>query len=454
MYSAVLKNTIIPIGEIVSGFHVQKYLKELETTQWWSPSDIRELQNEKFRNLIKHTYESVPYYYEMFRQLKLTPSDFKSTDDIQKLPILDKETIKRNFPDKIVSSNVDLKTLISGFSSGSTGEPFQYMMSKKEKTLKWASFFRFWKWAGYDFGMKYVNLTGYPHFAFKKSKFLSTVEGKLMRVLPLLPFEMNQRNITDYIRKIFDFNPEIIRGYTSSITYLAKYLEEHQLYMNLLAVLVTGETLTEAQRRLIERVFNCKIFNGYGGEGMEIFAECERHEGMHVNDENIFVEIIRDNERVFTGTVGRIVLTNLNNYAMPFIRYDIKDAASFSSRKCSCGRGLTLVKNMEGRLADILVTSNGKILVVHFFTGLFEFVQEVKNFQVVQSSLNEITIRIVKEKTYCLRNEKYILKEIQRYVGDEVKLNLQYVEEIEKTRTGKRRLFISQIKKNESMVLW
>lgn len=444
LYNGILQRLIIPPAEHISGIHFMQLLKELKKSEWLPSEEIKKIQERKMRAVIKNAYENVPYYHRIMKESHLRPDDVNHISDLRKMPILTKEDIRKNLND-FISKQYRKEELVYQASSGSTGEPFEYYISKKQKGINWASIYRIWGWAGYELGDRIAHVQGFPNFAFKNHKNLMKIESKLFRTRFYSSFSIYDKNVEDVLKDIKRFSPRFIKGYPSSIYFLAKYVGERNIDLKVKAIITTGETLTPTQRKIIEEEFNTKVFDTYGGEGMNVSGECSSHIGQHINAENIIVEIVDENgEPVSYGERGEIVLTNLEAFAMPFIRYDIKDVGSLSDEKCPCGRGLPLLKSIEGRLSDVLVTSEGKLLVVHFFTGLFEWITGVDMFQVIQKKPDYILVKIVKNDKYTDADEKHIEKEIKNYVGD-INLEIRYVDEIPPSRRGKRRFFISEV---------
>ncbi len=443
--SFFVKKIGLPMAERLRGMYVGRYLKELLRTQWLSLDEIRSIQDAKLTKLIDHAYRTVPFYREVMDKCGLVPDDITCVDDLPKLPILTKDIIRANYPDKMISTVFDASKLVVMTSSGSTGEPFRYVLSDDEKAIKWAGLYRFWKWAGYEMGDRIVNLTAFPPKAFKHNKLIGFLESRFSGMLGLPAFDLYDKNASEYVEKIAAFKPNTLRGYASTLYYLAEIMSGKGVSLKLNSVCTTGETLFEFQRELMESVYGCKVYDGYGGEGMETAGQCGHDPGYHINAENIILETVGPDGAVCgPGVEGQVVLTDLNRYAMPFIRYNIQDVAVKSDRICSCGRGLPMLEKVSGRLSDIGITPSGKPIYVHFFTLMFsKITPEVVSFQIVQERPDVMVVAIVPGKGFdAVRGD--ILSKIQAYVGDDVTLKLELVDEIPTTLGGKRRYLISK----------
>ena len=272
------------------------------------------------------------------------------------------------------------------------------------------------------------------------------IQDVLMNCTFICAFEISEDTVVDQIRRIRGANAKIIRGYPSWLYILANYMKKYGISdIQPSAVMTTGEILFPQYRKLIESQFNCKVFDGYGGENMPISFECEEHAAYHICEESVIVEFIKNGEAVAPGEVGEVIVTNLTNYAMPFIRYKIGDLSRPLDDFCSCGRGLSLMDSIEGRDTDIVITPDGRFLVGMFFFALFEEMEGVNQFQVIQESINEIKVKIVKNSRFKDSDVDFIIKEIQKSAGNNINIDIEFVDSIPLPRSGKQRFVISKI---------
>ena len=426
--------------EFYKGTSVQKNLAFLNKSQWWKPEQLEELQNKKLRALIRHAYKNVPYYHRIFKENNLKPDDIKTKDDLEKLPFLTKDIIRKNLSD-LLAKNLPKSQFMERHSSGSTGEPLKYYISKKSYSYGWAQTFRCWGWAKYMLGDPYVKISLNP-----RKNLMKKLQDRLMNCTYIYASDINENTINDFLDKIKKSKVRIIRGYASSMYVLAKYLENiENPDIELDAIMTTGDNLFPHYRKAIETQFNCKVFDGYGGESTPIAFECEKHNGYHLCDETVIVEFLRKDRYASSGELGEIVFTSLDNYAMPFIRYKINDIGVPSDESCPCGRGLSSIKSIEGRDTDIVVTPDGRFLVVHFFTILFEYIEGVDQFQVIQDTVNKLKIKIVRNNKFRDNDLAYIKNEIEKHTGEDMSIKIKFVESIPQTRSGKRRFVISKV---------
>jgi len=446
-YSRFLRNVVLPVGSRLAGYgDFLPYLQSLEASQWRSPEQIRELQDAKLRRLIAHVYENTPFYRQAMDERGLKPADIQTTDDLVKLPVVDKKTLTAYHDTTLRDHSIPRKRLIHATSSGSTAERLHYWTTKSQKAKKWAGLFRWWEMAGYEFGDSYVTFQLAPNQGFKGWPLAGELEWLLLRHHWLSAQEMTDQVLADYVQNLRDWRPRLFRSYASTVYYLARSMNEAGLTVPIPSILTTGEALTDHMRQTIEQAFAPgRVHNEYGGDGMQIAAECERREGLHISAETYVVEIIKDGQRQPDGELGEVVLTNLEATATPFIRYNIHDVAAMINEPCACGRGLPRLSHLEGRLTDMFVTADGHWLTVHQFTAFFAKMPSVKAFQVIQKKVDFILIRLVADETFSEADHQRIIETFRRYMGPNNHFELDFVDEIPTTPAGKRRFFISEV---------
>lgn len=439
IYRYMAGRLIFPLFERVRRTHVLAYLRQLEQMQWWPREQIESQQNEKLACLIAHSYKNVPYWRRLLDDLKLAQTDIRTKADLFKLPILTKKDIRSNL-DNMLAVNYPCGSLIEQHSSGSTGEPLKYYDDKDHYSLRLASMLRFWHWADYDFGMRWARISLWPH-----NGIIPRISDRLARCLYICIDYLDDSKITEDLEKVRNFRPEIIRGYACATYLLAKKAKELGIKdIRPKAIITTGDTLFSHYRRTIEEQFGCKVYDTYGGEGMVISGQCEKG-SYHIADDCVIVEFLRDDGGLARlGELANIIMTDLRNYAMPFIRYKIEDVGRASDKACSCGRGLSAMESIEGRASDIIRTPAGNYLIVHFFTALFEYIEGVEQFQIIQRKPDEIEVRIVKNDRFTDKDIEYIDRSIKQGGGEHLKVKFTFVNDIPVEKSGKRRFIISE----------
>ncbi|MHC1604824.1 MAG: phenylacetate--CoA ligase family protein [Candidatus Methanofastidiosia archaeon] len=452
MYNSVTKNLILPFGDLVLGTQISKLLKLFEKSQWWNLKELEEYQNKRLKALIKHAYKNVPYYHDMFKSLNFTPDSIKTMKDLNKLPVLTKEEIRKN-PESFLAKNIKKTTMIRNITSGSTGKVFEYMMDKDTRTVSRALGLRAWGFAGYDLGDKIVTVGGSSLLP-QKISLLDKITFKANRNLLLSSYNMDKEKVKNHVQRIIEFNPKFIRGYPSSIAIIANYLTENNVHkIKTSAVMTTAETLYKRDRETISDAFDCDVFDQFGcNDGGGDLMECKEHVGYHIEVERAIHEFLDEsNEPVSSNEIGHIILTDLWNYAMPFIRYDAGDMAIPTDELCSCGRELPLVKAIVGRAIERIVLPDGSFLPGLTITDIFDTKEgcsdKVLDYQIIQEKVDTFTINIVKNKGYTDKTSVEICKYFEGHMGISLNIQFNFVDKIPRTSANKRKMVLSKVKK-------
>ncbi len=211
----------------------------------------------------------------------------------------------------------------------------------------------------------------------------------------------------------------------------------------------SAQTLPESSRRVVEDAFGCPVFDKYGArEFSGIAYECEAHAGHHVVAESYIVEVLRGGVPARPGEIGEVVITDLNNYCLPFLRYRIGDlaVATEPDATCACGRGLPLIGDIEGRVQSIIQGTDGRYLPGTFFAHyLKDFDHAIARYQVVQERPAHVTLRVVKAGRFSAEVLEEILSTLRRYLGEDMAIDVELVDKVEMVPTGKRLATVSRL---------
>lgn len=449
LYEALFRSVLYPAYE--SGLRRRKtlaYLKEYEAQQWLSPEQMRALQTRKLRALLEHCQTHVPYWRRRFGEMGFSWQDLKGPEDLSALPILGKDEIRAHYDDLVAENwlgRTSRKT-----TGGSTGQPFSFEYTRESYERRMAVMLRGYGWAGAGFGVKRLDLWGTDLGLPSRAQRLKTqLFDALLRRRVLSSFSMRRDNLTEYAQAIDRYRPQVIVGYTSALETLAEWVADgHPLNWRPSSVITAAEMLSDRQRELIERAFGAPVFHTYGcREFMLIGAECEQHRGYHASDDHLVVEVADDAGRPMTSGVGNVVITDLHNWGMPFLRYANGDLARMgnAAERCPCGRGLTLFGPVEGRRLDVLRTPDGRIVPGEFFPHLLKEVASVDRFQVRQKQLDELQLLVVPRGEFTAADDAFLRDHVGRVMGAQVRLDIRLVDDIPLTPSGKRRVTVSEL---------
>ncbi len=432
----------------IRGRKTMQYLAEYERNQWLSSDEVHSLQLQKLRSLLMHCQEHVPYYARRWAEADIDWRDVRSVADLQHFPIIDKGDIRANRGDFVARPWVG-RTLRKT-TGGSTGRPFSFEYTRESYERRMAVMMRGYGWAGWKLGVKRLDVwgteLGSPSLI-KRSKTRLYDHALGRRVLSC--FEMTTDNMPQYVAEIDRYRPEVIVGYTSALEAIAAWSDANGgASWAPKSVVTAAEMLSERQRALIEKSFRAPVFHTYGcREFMLIGAECEVHRGYHTSADQLVVEVIDANRRPLDQGVGDVLITDLHNYGMPFVRYVNGDlaAAGQTGIRCQCGRGLPLLGVVEGRRLDMLSTPDGRIIPGEFFPHLMKDVASIDAFQVRQTREDQLIIHIVKRTEPTDADMRYLQFEIDKVVGASMNVEFQFVNEIALTPSGKRRVTVREI---------
>jgi phenylacetate-CoA ligase len=448
MHNKFGKYLISPLLPICNWIDTLRHFKEIENSQWLSSNEINRIQWVKLKNLLEYAYVNVPFYHRLFKSLNTTPGDISTPENFRKLPLLGKEDIRNN-TSYIVSPNYPARDLMPNSTGGSTGVNLTFFNDRKNFGKVRAFDLRSRRWAGLELGDKNAILWGSTFDISLQGTLKNKIYNQLVRTMFLSSYNLSEENMYVYARRILQYRPKVIVGYPSPLYHFAKFLEEKGIKgLRPRSIISSAEVLYDYQKELIESVFQCKVFNRYGcREFSTIAQECSEHLGMHINAEHVYVECLnRDGNPTAPGERGELVITDLDNYGMPFIRYSIGDIGILSERKCNCGRGLPILEKIEGRTFDIIVGVNGKAVGGTFWTLLFRTaIQGVLQFQVVQESMNEIEVKIIPDETFEEGQVNLLTKKIRAYLGEDMNIRFQIVDKIPLAKSGKSRFVISKV---------
>ena len=401
-------------------------------SQWDDREIIRTKQLTKLKKLVKHAYENVPLYKEKWDEAGVSPTDLKTIEDLEKFPIITKEDFRKGFPERCTDSKSNKKDWLMDSTSGSTGSPFSFVRDKHFSDMTLASKFRNYTWAKIDVGDKILSLWGYHQTPMKIKIF-----DRLIRKRFISAFDV-EKDYDKYVLEINRYKPDLIEAYTASLVHFSKLVNG----IKVKSAICSAETLYDEHRKLIEKSLGTEVFNRYGSrEAGNIAHECEVHEGLHVNDEIYIVETVK-NGKLINNQMGSLIVTNLSNFTMPFIRYDTEDYAVLPNKyiKCGCGRTLSRMKSVEGRVTDFIKLSNGDELSYLFFNYFFEqYGKYLTRFQVIQDKQNHLIINLETTNEFNDDIRKKTLDGLRKKLGGNMKIDMNSVKQIQKEKSGKIR---------------
>lgn len=444
MNAKIVRRVFYPLQERLLARNTFHLLARLEKSQWYSRDQMLALQSNKLSRLLRHANESCPYYARLFSTHRIDPRQDDPLAVLQRLPLLDKATI-RSKPFEVAARAVlgKAKRMSTG---GSTGEPLTLFVDRMRRAYDKAARMRTHRWFGVEPGDKEAYLWGAP-IANRRQSRLRSLRDFFLNDMLLSAFDLSPERARGYLQKMEAFNPVCIFGYPSSIAKLCEFARADGLQPQLRSmktVFVTGEVLDEQQRRSIETFFEVPVADGYGGRDSGFCAHQCPHGGMHVTSEHIIMEMVDAAGRPLPpGESGEIVITNLDNFATPLIRYRTGDIGTLLDTRCPCRRGLQVIGVVRGRQSDHLVASDGSLRHALSLIYVLRELSGVRQFQVHQKRDRSIDLRLVADHALNEQTRARALRGVRECLGESLDTRVQVVDHIDTSPSGKFRHVIS-----------
>ena len=422
----------------------KRIFSELEMTGRLDADRIREWQNKRLRLLVKHAYENVPYYNQLFKKIGIRPADIRDTEDLKKIPFLTKENVQEN-PEDFRAKNTNSFFLSKNFTSGTSGKPLMLYRDPYSVNFENAIVWRQRRWAGLDFSDRIAVLREEQivPFGVKRPPFwrYSIREKKIF----LSAYHLSRENIHYYVKAIEDFRPAALEAEPSLLYILAGFIKKQgvrSVSFSIKAIFTSSEMLLDTHRRLIKEVFGtAKIYDFYGNaERVAAIGMCEKR-NYHLLPEYGITEFVSlDNQSGKKEIVG----TALHNYAMPLLRYRTGDVVELSDLDCACGRRYKTIKKIEGRISDFLICRDGRIIVDACYLML-KGVDNIVQSQIIQEDMDTIRIKFEPGENFSKKDRSKIINNVKTYMGPDVEVVLEENNEFVKDAATKFRPFVSRV---------
>lgn len=424
-------------------------MDELDQRQWLGRDKLLAWQQLKLLRLLEYAYAHVPYYRRLFDQVGFRPEDvIRDPVAFQRIPFLTKQLIREHFDDLQTTETQRRRGMIPLSTAGSTGQPLVFLEDTSFRDQATAELHHHLAWSGWRFGQPHAYIFG----ASFETGYARNLRAQLMNLLlnrfVTNAYVLSVESMHAFAAQAVRRRPRLLFGYASGLYRFAQFLRDHPAYdLSFVEfVFTTSEVLYPAQRQLIEETFGCQVFNRYATRELGALAcECPAHTGLHTSVENVYIEILKDGTPAAPGTVGDVVVTNLNNYGMPFIRYQLADAARWhTDQSCPCGRAHPMLQVVEGRHNDMFKRQDGGYVWGGIGNPLWNM-EGVRKFQFVQKALDHVVVRIVKDGPMSQAQREEVERAVKTALGDDVRLDFEFPEDIPVERSGKHRYQICEI---------
>ena len=448
-YTALCSRVLFPLHEQLKGHDSVAIRKRLETSQWWPAEQLEAYQVTQLRQFLVRIGQSVPYYRQLFHNLGFDAQKLQSLDDLMALPLLTKKDIRGSVENLKADGHGQLSRYNTG---GSSGEPLVFYMGKGRKSHDVAAKWRATRWWGVDIGDPELVVWGSPIELGSQDRVRRMRDG-LMRSHLLAAFEMSHENLDKYVKTIRSTRPAMLFGYPSSLSLIAARAQQQGMTMTDLGIkvaFVTSERLYDEQRTVISEVFGCPVANGYGARDAGFIAHQCPQGSLHISAEDIIVETVKpDGSTSESGQSGEIVITHLGTTDFPFVRYRTGDMGVLGEATCACGRGLPILREIQGRTTDFVIAKDGTVM---HGLALIYAVRELKGvakFKIEQVSLDLTVVKLVVNPDFESNSEALIVRDFRARLGKSVEVRIERVSDIPAEASGKYRYVSSRVRAYE-----
>lgn len=420
--------------------------KNLKKQGYLDTQALTELQTKKLNALIKHAATTSPWYKKIIADIGLNINQNIRLSDLSRFPITTKLQIREN-TEQFISSAFNKANMATAKTGGSTGVSLNLFFDTHCQKLRNGAQIYADSFSGWTPGMRVAAVWGNPPVP-------KTLKQKirwflLERMIYLDTMNLDPKSMNEFVANWRCFKPEMIFGHSHSIYIFAKHLLSNCIQdLRPQGIVATSMMLLDHERAVIEEAFQCKVSNRYGCEEVGLIGvECEQHQGMHINAAHIILECLDENNNpVPYGSPGKLVITDLNNYGMPLIRYRVEDMGVLSERQCTCGRTTPILERLEGRIADFLKKiDGGQVAGVSLVERTLTKIPGIEQMQLVQEKIDEIIINRVKGPEYTDNTDKSLLEEFRIVFGENVSFDIRDTDKIPQEKSGKYRFSICKV---------
>ncbi|HEY9381011.1 MAG TPA: phenylacetate--CoA ligase family protein [Burkholderiales bacterium] len=445
-YTRLCANVIFPLHERAKGHRSVAMLRELMQSQWHEAEQLTQLRIERLRDLLAFAGANVPYYRDTFARLDFDPARVTSLDDLARLPLLTKD-VMRSEGDRMGTAAAE--KLPWQYTTGSTGNPLRFKTGIGRKSADVAAKWRATRWWDVDIGDRELVCWSSP-IEIKAQDRVRDVRDALLRSKTMSTMALTTERLDEVIAQILTRRPRMLFGYPSSLALTAQRAIARGIDLTRQGIKVafaTAERLYPHERDWIERGFGCPVANGYGGRDSGFIAHQCPHGGLHITAEDIIVEIVDEQGHALPpGEAGQVVITHLHSHDFPFIRFKNGDIAVLDDQPCICGRGLPLIREVQGRSLDLLYAYNGARVHAVSFGAVLRRLPGMCQFKIIQESLERIRLQLVVTAAFDAREATpQIERQFRHFLGP-VRVEIEYVDRIEPEPSGKYAYVVTRIK--------
>ncbi len=444
----ILARTMFRMQERLLGRASFAILRQLRDSQYWPRERLEQLRLRRLREVLAAAYQHTPYWREVMDSHGIAPEDVRSLEDLRRFPLLEKAHLRAH-REQMVWRGAGRRVMLVR-TSGSTNEALQfYTYSQREAHIN-AARMRGHEWIGIRRGEKEMYFWGSPVELSKQDR-IKRFRDWLVNDGLTNGFEITPRLVPEYFRQWMRWRPRCIFGYPCSLVLMVQMARTQGIDLSALrdrglkVICTTSEMLTDVDRRLISEAFGVPVYDSYGlREGGLVGHECE-HATMHCVDEQVILETIDPDTLEPTAETGELVLTNIVSKVMPIIRYRTGDIVTLSHEPCPCGRTLSRIRVSGGRVADFVVTTDGKWVPGYAFIYICRSVPGIVKFQVIQERAGELRVLLATDERFPPDGAEQVRRAVQQRLRSDDRILVELVDDIRPAPSGKYRPAIGRL---------
>jgi phenylacetate-CoA ligase len=446
----IIRHAVAPAWARWEGSAYLTHYQRLLLTQYDDPQAITQSQNRQLLAQAQHAVRTVEFWKQRIDAARIAATEVDNAQALRRLPVLTKQELRLQ-GDNLISTDFRRQDLIKHTTSGSTGVSLATYRDEACQQLKRAATLRADEWSGWRLGEPVACVWGNPQI---RTDWRGRLRNRLLerRFLHLDTLKMSPTTMSAFVDQWLQSPPSMLFGHAHSLYLLAQYITQQRVdaVLRPRGIISTCMVLHQFERETIERTFQCGVTNRYGCEEVSLIAsQCEERGGLHVNSDCLLLEILdSDGNPCAPGEVGRVVVTDLTNRAMPLFRYEVGDMAAWAAEPCPCGRTLPLLEKIEGRVADYVVTQSGEFISGISLTENFALqIPGVVQMQIIQESVDRFVYNVVKDGNFGEQSVRRIAELTRERFGPGVAFETCFVERIAPELSGKYRFCISKVEK-------
>jgi len=441
MNESLVRNVLLPVHERLRGRPTLSAYAELCEQDRLSAQQLQAVRERKLADLLDHCRRNVPWYRERFRRLGLDGNGLLGPDTLEQLPILERDIIRRHGSDLVAETHRD--RVLPANTGGSSGEPLVFRTDRVKEARHNAHKLRFRNWYGVRPGDRQVDFWGSPIEWNKQTRLRAWKDRFLLNHVVLSAFNLTPHRLDGYLEFLRRFRPRIVYGYPTVIDRVAQRVQENRQALGgwrPAVIVCTSEMLYDHQRERIGQAFDCPVANEYGSrDGGLVAHECPQGT-LHLAGQQVWVEVDQPDAE----GIGDLLITNLDGYGMPFVRYRVGDRGSLGTQGCACGSPLPVLSGLGGRSNDFLVGRDGRL--VHSLAPIYVLreLSAVRQFRLDQHADRSLDLALVVTRSMSEAEIEQVRRRLRQVLDMDVPIDVHFTDTIEPEPSGKYRFVRSE----------